>query len=119
MFYEDGLSQKPTVNQEDSKANIRKNNANELLRQIEDKKRRDEEMKQREIAEDQALEQKVRDDLKRMNQNFISELSDDNNGSRSQAQQQQKSFDNSLNQSERKLSKRNDGEQSKQQSYRK
>lgn len=54
-----------------------KSNANDLRRQIEEKKQREAMAKKRERDEDLALEMKVKEDLKRMNQRFISEMTNE------------------------------------------
>jgi len=52
-----------------------KHNQNELRRQIDEKRNREMAEKNRELQEDIALENKVKEDLKRMNQKFMQEMS--------------------------------------------
>lgn len=65
---------KPSVSQEELKNNLMKHNQNELLKQIEEKRNREQAERNRQKMEDYMLENKVKEDLKRMNQNFIKEL---------------------------------------------
>ncbi len=74
-YYEDNLGIKPSLSQEKLDIGIKKANQNELLRQIDAKKRRDREAKMRDQQEDLALENRVRQELKKMNQDFVQEFS--------------------------------------------
>jgi len=59
------------------RVNMNLQNANELRRQIEDKKRREREEKQKRMQDDLAMELKVKEDLKLMNKKFLQEMKGD------------------------------------------